>query len=118
MDHGFGINDLSAKLPRENRPEMLVAQGFDAQQDALELVRHLFYPGADLSDIYVVWFCKTLQNWKAMVSTNIADDCYYEVTHNGDKVETYVDRYIKEYNVKAQYHEDGKIDFDWNRTVH
>ena len=22
-------------------------------------------------DCYVVWFCKTLQNWKALVSTNL-----------------------------------------------
>ena len=46
-------------------------------------------------DVYVVWFCKTLQNWKAMVSTNVSDGMYYEVTHNGDKEETYVDVYKK-----------------------
>ena len=46
-------------------------------------------------DVYVVWFCKTLQNWKAMVSTNVSDGMYYEVTHNGDKGETYVDVYKK-----------------------
>lgn len=47
-------------------------------------------------DCYVVWFSKTLQNWKALVSTNkmqLAD--YAEVTHNGDKQETYVDVYTK-----------------------
>lgn len=47
-------------------------------------------------DCYVVWFSKTLQNWKALVSTNktqLAD--YAEVTHNGDKKETYVDVYTK-----------------------
>lgn len=46
------------------------------------------------------WFSKTLQNWKALVSTNqIQSDekCgdYAEVTHNGDKAETYVDVYAK-----------------------
>lgn len=51
-------------------------------------------------DCYVVWFSKTLQNWKALVSTNqIQSDekCgnYAEVTHNGDKKETYVDVYAK-----------------------
>ena len=39
-------------------------------------------------DVYIVWSCKTLQNWKAMVSTNISDGMYYEVTHNGDKEES------------------------------
>ena len=48
-----------------------------------------------VSDVYVVWFCKTLQNWKAMVSTNVSDGMYYEITHNGDKNETYVDVYKK-----------------------
>lgn len=33
----------------------------------------------------VVWFSKTLQNWKALVSTNVSDGMYYEVTYNGDK---------------------------------
>lgn len=51
-------------------------------------------------DCYVVWFSKTLQNWKALVSTNQIksdDKCgdYAEVTHNGDKAETYVDVYTK-----------------------
>ena len=33
-----------------------------------------------LDDIYIVWFCKTLQNWKALVSTTITDGMYYEIT--------------------------------------
>lgn len=46
-------------------------------------------------DVYVVWFCKTLQNWKALVSTSLPDGMYYEVTYNGDKEETYLDAYKK-----------------------
>ena len=48
-----------------------------------------------IDDVYVVWFCKTLQNWKALLSTNVPDGVYYEITHNGDKNETYVDVYKK-----------------------
>ena len=44
-------------------------------------------------DVFVVWFCKTLQNWKALVSTTISDGMYYEITHNGDEGETYIDAY-------------------------
>ena len=40
-------------------------------------------------DVFVVWFCKTLQNWKALVSTTVSDGMYYEVTHNGDKGDLY-----------------------------
>ena len=46
-------------------------------------------------DVYIVWSCKTLQNNKALVSTNVSDGMYYEITHNGDKNETYVDAYKK-----------------------
>jgi hypothetical protein len=46
-------------------------------------------------DVFVIWFSKTLQNWKACVGTNMSDGLYFEVTHNGDKEETYVDIYKK-----------------------
>ena len=46
-------------------------------------------------DVYIVWFSKTLQNWKALVSTNISDGMYYEATYNGDREETYLDAYKK-----------------------
>lgn len=46
-------------------------------------------------DVYVVWFCKTLQNWKALVSSSLPDGMYYEVTFNGDKKEIYLDVYKK-----------------------
>lgn len=48
-----------------------------------------------LDDVYVVWFCKTLQNWKALLSTTLPDGMYYEVTYNGDKKEVYLDAYKK-----------------------
>lgn len=48
-----------------------------------------------MDDVFVVWFCKTLQNWKCLASTTVSDGMYYEVTHNGDKGETYVDVYKK-----------------------
>ena len=53
-------------------------------------------------DVFIVWFCKTLQNWKALVSTTVSDGMYYEVTHNGDKGETYLDVYKKWENVCIQ----------------
>ena len=53
-----------------------------------------------LDDVYIVWFCKTLQNWKALVSTTLPDGMYYEVTYNGDKKEVYLDAYKKFENQK------------------
>lgn len=45
--------------------------------------------------VFVVWYCKTLQNFKALLSTTLYDGMYYEVTYNGDKKEFYLDAYKK-----------------------
>ena len=58
------------------------------------------------SEVFIVWFSKTLQNWKALVSTTISDGMYYEVTYNGDKKETYLDAYKKWENVCIKDEED------------
>ena len=52
-----------------------------------------------VDDVFVVWFCKTLQNWKALISTIVSDGMYYEITYNGDKKEVYLDAYKKWENV-------------------
>lgn len=50
-------------------------------------------------DFYIVWFNKTLQNWKALLSTDKVDNgVYVEVTYNGDPMEAYVDVYYKQRN--------------------
>ncbi len=55
-----------------------------------------------VDDVYVVWFCKVLQNWKALLSTTVPDGMYYELTYNGDKHEAYVDVYRKWENVRVE----------------
>lgn len=55
----------------------------------------------DLSNTYVVWSCKTLQNYKALLSTSVSGDgIYVEFTYNGDKQELYMDVYHKIVNQK------------------
>ena len=51
-------------------------------------------------DVFVVWYCKTLQNAKVLLSTNVSDGMYYELTYNGDKKELYLDAYKKWENIK------------------
>ena len=47
-------------------------------------------------DVFVVWSCKTLQNYKALLSTTVSGDgIYAEYTYNGDKQELYEDVYKK-----------------------
>lgn len=77
------------------------------QEKARQIVRNYFNSHVDVTDsvqismedVYVVWFSKTLQNWKALVSTTVPDNKYYELTYNGDKGEAYVDVYVKLENV-------------------
>lgn len=79
----------------------------DFQEKAKQLVVNYFNSRVDktdnkqisIDDVFVVWFCKTLQNWKALLSTNVSDGMYYEITYNGDKKETYIDAYKKWENV-------------------
>ena len=78
------------------------------REKALEIVKdyakkHLdksdFTNNEPLFDVYIVWQCKILQNWKFLISTSLLDGMYYEVTYNGDKKEWYLDAYKKFENV-------------------
>ena len=56
----------------------------------------------DLSNAYIVWSCKTLQNYKCLASTTVSGDgIYAEYTYNGDKQELYEDVYGK---ISNAYH--------------
>lgn len=48
-----------------------------------------------LDDVFVVWYSKTLQNHKTLISTTVPDGMYYELTYNGDKNEIYLGAYKK-----------------------
>lgn len=64
------------------------------------IAKHLNQIDTDTNfEVYIVWKCKTLQNWKWMVSSTLSDGMYYEVTYNGDKKEFYLDAYKKVENV-------------------
>ena len=53
----------------------------------------------DLSNVFIVWSCRTLQNYKLLASTTVSGDgIYAEYTYNGDKQELYEDVYVKETN--------------------
>ena len=69
--------------------------------EALKIVRDYIDEHIDKSDpvpiydVFIVWKCKTLQNWKYMISSTLYDGMYYELTFNGDKKEWYLDAYKK-----------------------
>jgi hypothetical protein len=55
----------------------------------------------DDAPIFVVWFSKTLKNWKVQLSTDVPDGLLYEVTYDGNKQAAYVDTYSKVENVEV-----------------
>lgn len=55
------------------------------------------------NEVYIVWSCKTLQNWKALAATPLPDGRYFEITYNGDKRELYLDAYQKEANEVTKF---------------
>ena len=74
-------------------------------QKVLELVKDYIIRHLDKSDempqfeVYIVWKCKVLQNWKYLCASTLPDGMYYEMTYNGDKKEWYFDAYKKFENV-------------------
>ena len=65
----------------------------------INLHRDILHKPITKDDVYIVWFCKTLQNFKALLITIISNGMYYEVTFNGDKNEYYLDAYKKWENI-------------------
>ena len=69
--------------------------------EALRIVKDYIINHIDKSDpvpafdVYIVWKCKTLQNWKYLISSTLYDGMYYELTYNGDQKEWYLDAYKK-----------------------
>lgn len=58
-------------------------------------------PHIGLDNVFIVWSCKTLQNYKCLASTTVSGDgIYAEYTYNGDKQELYEDVYQKLTNMK------------------
>lgn len=70
-------------------------------EKALSIVREYIKEHLDKSEeipdfeVFTVWKCKALQNWKYLISSTLFDGMYYELTYNGDLEEVYLDAYKK-----------------------
>lgn len=68
----------------------------------VNLHRNILHKPITKDDVYIVWFCKTLQNFKVLLSTTLPDGMYYEVTFDGDKNKYYLDTYKKWKNISIK----------------
>jgi hypothetical protein len=87
--------DINEFVPKSKQ---LVADYTNRHTDISDGPGRLINP----EDVYVVWYAKTLQNAKALLSTPLPDGMYYEVTLNGDKDEIYFDAYKKFDNIRVE----------------
>lgn len=80
---------------------MYCLHNMNMDENAMKIVEEYVEQHLDKSapapfyEIYIVWKCKTLQNYKYLLSTSLSDGMYYELTYNGDKHEWYLDAYKK-----------------------
>ena len=93
---------LSTRINGEIKPRLSkvmpkVNMGIIAQALVADYIReHLDKSDPDFKfEVFTVWACKILQNWKFLISSTIPDGMYYEMTYNGDKDEWYLDAYKK-----------------------
>lgn len=80
-------------------PEVVVDYQQKAKDILIAYVCEEFNLKSDEFTVYVVWWSKTLGNWKAMISTDLPDGLYYELTYDGVKKQTYLDAYEKRKNL-------------------
>ena len=81
----------------------MVTEYSTPQEIAIALVYQYAWDHLDKSDnvdfkieqVYIVWMCFTLGNWKMLLSTELTDGMYYEVTYDRINGCAYLDAYKK-----------------------
>lgn len=77
-----------------DKAKQLVVDNYNSHHDSSKT------PPLTIELVYVVWFSKVLDSWKAMIGSSVVKGLLYEVTYNGARSEAYVDVYKKINNVK------------------
>ena len=74
-------------MTKEDKAKQLVGQ---------YIIKHLDKSDASVDfDVYIVWSCYILGNYKMLLSSTLHDGMYYEVTYNANNHECYLDAYKK-----------------------
>ena len=65
----------------------------------IKVIKEKYNEELNIKDLHLVWFTKSLQNFKCVIIDLKPNERYYECTYNGNKDELYIDIYNKEHNV-------------------
>ena len=76
-----------------------------AKQELAKKLNEIYDEDFVPKDISMVWFGYILGNRKGLFIDNGANNRYYEVTHNGENDEMYIDVYMKVRNFKIPIEE-------------
>jgi hypothetical protein len=103
---------LKAAMAYANRPSLNDSIPDKARKHVYEYIKarlektdkHVVF---GLENVYTVWSCYILGNWKCLVSTSLPDGMYYEVTFDVDEGEAYIDAYKKFDNIRVTRGEDN-----------
>jgi hypothetical protein len=97
----------------EEYKNIMIGEDADFQAKAKQMVKDYVdslhrqnYPETEVPTytVYVVWFAKTLQNWKAILGTTMPDSKLFEITYDGNRKVAFVDVYHKQDNFPIYDH--------------
>ena len=72
------------------------------------------YPDGLSYKVYIVIATYILGNEKYLISTDIPDGKYFEVTYNANKDEFYLDEYVRVYNERIPHEKEAENDIHTN----
>ena len=77
------------------------------------IIKDFYYNEIVEQDVLLVWFCKTVKNFKAIFTTKLSDGKIFEATYNGVPEELYIDEYtqIRKKTYKNKDEESGNSHF-------
>lgn len=58
-------------------------------------------PDLTMNTVFIIWYSKVLNNWKAIVGSPVARGMLWEVSFNGHRNQAYIDIYKKLANAKV-----------------
>lgn len=111
MKHQIELNGEVNRLKHELSKKNEFSEDRSISKELLTTDRFLYnaktytakYLESSIVDVFIVWFSKTLQNKKAILSSKTSNGII-EVTYNGDKHQTYINVYKKSKNYRCKKH--------------
>lgn len=67
-----------------------------------------YYPNGITFELHTVWKCYILGDMKFLITSDLPDGKYFEVTYSAEKQEFYLDAYVRIYNEAVSFFDEVK----------